>query len=213
MANNNARDNLGYELMLILPPSFTEAETEEELNTVKELIKELGGNIFSEDIWGIRELAYVIKQNNKGYYAVYYITFEDNEKVKELEKALTIQNGILRSLILKISKHHVIKTHDQYAEEAAIEEAEEEKIKEEKEKEKEQRNPRRPERKPYVKPATEKVAEKAPEKRAPKKEIESEKAAEKEVKAPKKADSDAMVQLSAVDQKLKSLIDDPDISL
>jgi small subunit ribosomal protein S6 len=202
MVNKTNGDARGYELMLIISPNLSEAETVDELNSVKQMISELGGTIFSEDIWGIRELAYTIKQCNKGYYAVYYINFEKNEKVKELEKALTIQNTVLRSLILKISKHHVIKTHDEYSKEAEIEEAEERKEKEEKEKEKQKRQTgvRRERR----------VVEKESVKSSPKKEV---KAVKEEKPKAKKEESDSKTKLSEVDKKLKSLIDDPDISL
>jgi len=188
--------------MLILSQNLSETETEAELNSVKKQIKELGGKIFSEDIWGIRELSYVIKKNDKGYYAVYYIDFEDNRKVKELEKNLNIQNSVLRFLISKISKYHFIKTFDEYAEESAKEEAEEEKLKAEKEKENEAKSPKRPARKTYSKPVVKEEKET--------KKVEK---TEKVEKAEKKEDADAMAQLSAVDEKLKSLIDDPDISL
>ncbi len=208
MAKKTNGEARGYELMLILSPNLSEAETQDELNSVKQLISELGGEIFSEDIWGIRELAYSIKQCDKGYYAVYYINFEVNEKVKELERALTIQNTVLRSLILKISKHHVIKTHDEYSKEAEIEEAEEKKIKEEKEKEnqKRQSGARRPERRTERKPL---------EKDAPKKTVRKEVKEETVEEKPKakKVETDSKKTLSEVDKKLKSLIDDPDISL
>ncbi|MDX9971220.1 MAG: 30S ribosomal protein S6 [Candidatus Gracilibacteria bacterium] len=208
MAKKTNGEARGYELMLILSPNLSEAETQDELNNIKQLVSELGGNVFSEDIWGIRELAYTIKQCDKGYYAVYYMDFDVNEKVKELEKALTIQNTVLRSLIIKISKHHVIKTHDEYSKEAEIEEAEEKKIKEEKEKENQKRQAgnRRPERRTEVKSS---------EKTAPKKTVrkeEKEEVVEEKPKA-KKEESDSKKSLSEVDKKLKSLIDDPDISL
>jgi len=173
MVKSEHGEKQGYELMLILSPHLSESETQEELDSVKQLIKELGGNIFSEDIWGIREMAYTIKNCQKGYYAVYYIDFKKNEKVKELEKTLTIQASVLRSLILKISKHHKIKTYEEYEEEAMKEEEEEKKEKEKKEDEKRKPAPRarspRPEKSPEEKPAVEKAKTPVKEEKAPEK--------------------------------------------
>jgi small subunit ribosomal protein S6 len=197
MVQSEHGEKQGYELMLILTPHLSESETEKELDSIKHIIDELGGKIFSEDIWGIREMAYTIKNCEKGYYAVYYIDFKQNEKVKELEKTLTIQPNLLRSLILKISKHHKIKTYEEYEEEALKEEEEEKKEKEKKEEER---------RKPAPKPRTQKTVKKVEEKP-----VKTEKVEEKE--SEKKTEKDAMEKLSEVDKKLKSLIDDPDILL
>lgn len=199
MVKKTNGETRAYELMLILSPNLSQAETEDELVSIQKLISELGGEVFSEDIWGIRELAFSIKNCDKGYYAVYYINFEENEKVKELERSLNLQNTVLRSLILKISKHHIIKTNDEYVKEAEIEEAEEKKLKEEKEKENNRGGQR-----------DKKVSRVRPQKEPVKKTVKAEKV---QVKEEKKEDTDSKTTLSEVDKKLKSLIDDPDISL
>lgn len=163
-----------YELMLLLPPDLGEKGTENAIGTVKELLDSFGGEIFHEDVWGVRDLAYTIKKHDQGYYIVWNLDFP-GKHVSELEQALNINPEVLRYLLVKTPPNYEIKTLDQYLEEAK-------KAQEEAEKEKEESNAR---------PAkTRKPAAKKAEKTAPKKESKEE-----------------------VDAKLKSIIDDPDISL
>jgi len=76
-----------YELMVILLPDMSEADTEKELNEIRRHIKDADGEIYHEDNWNIRDLAYRIKKQDKGYYVIFYFTY-DPLKIKDLEKSL-----------------------------------------------------------------------------------------------------------------------------
>ena len=52
-----------YEIMVLLLPDLGEKATEDALNEVRNLLKEHDGEIYHEDIWGVRDLAYTIKKN------------------------------------------------------------------------------------------------------------------------------------------------------
>jgi len=76
-----------YELMVILDPNIGEEAASKEVEKLKGEIKEFEGKVSSDDFWGIRDLAYRIKKENRGYYAV--LNFEiDPSKTKEFEKAI-----------------------------------------------------------------------------------------------------------------------------
>lgn len=215
-----------YEIMLILQPDLGVERTNEILQEMKTLIAEASGKITHEDLWGLRELAYVIKKQRQGYYIVLNFT-ADPLKVKEFEKQLNIHQGVLRYLIQKTPKNYEIKTlaeYDEIAKEEALKAQEELKAKTEKGGSDNRggdtrgRNrrfeapeaPKRPESKPVKseKPAVkEEKEEEKPVKKVVKKDEPVEEKTEKP-KAKKQAET-----LEDVDAKLKSIIDDPDISL
>ncbi len=174
-----------YELMFILLPDLGEKKTTEEIDEVKNLITSANGEIFHEDVWGIRDLAYPIKKQEQGYYVVLNFTM-DGKAIPEIEHNFNISQSVLRYMFTKTPVDYSMVTLAEYEAAAEAEEAEKEKEKEEKEAAK---------RKPAPKPAPKKKP--AVKKEEPVKET------------PKKEES----KLEDVDAKLKSIIDDPDISL
>jgi len=201
-----------YEIMLILQPDLGEERTTALLKEMRELIAEANGKIFHEDLWGLRELAYAIKKQRQGYYAVLNFT-ADPIKVKEFEKQLNIHQGVLRYLIQKTPKAYAIVTlaeYEEIAKEEALKAQEEAKAKAEK---MDSSRPKRRFEKPAAKPekpAKEEKEEKKPVKKVAKKEEPAEEAEEKVEKPKAKKQA---TNLEDVDAKLKSIIDDPDITL
>jgi small subunit ribosomal protein S6 len=187
-----------YEMMMILVPDLGEDGTKTELDEIRSLITSHGGNIFHEDIWGNRELAYVIKKQEQGYYVVWNLDLPGGE-IRELEKTLNINKSLLRYMLIKISQDYQFKSVDVYQEEY---DAEQKRLEEEKELEKEKSAPK----KKAVKEVKKEVKKPVEKKKAPVK--EKEEAKEEAPKEEAKKD-----KLEDVDAKLKSIISDPDISL
>jgi len=218
---------VSYEMMMILRPNLGELKTKESIQELKDAISEGGGEILNEDLWGVRELAYRIKGEDQGYYVVLNFQMEP-EEVKALEKVLVLHQPLIRFLIIKTPKNYTFKTYAEYKEEAeklAAEKAETEKAKKEKEEEKRPSRTRRPvariEKEKPVRP-TRKVEEKDEEKEEekeskkvskPKVEKEVEKEEKEEKKEEAKPEVHEKLSLDDVDKKLKSIIDDPDITL
>lgn len=197
MTKTHSKDVSAYELMLILLPNLGDEATEKELDEIRKLITSTDGDIYHEDIWGNQELAYTIRKQDTGFYAV--LNFKTApENLKELERSLNINGVVLRFLITKTPASYHIVSHQEYkavAEQEAKEKAAAKLAKEEKARPT-HKPAERPERKPYVK-KEEKVVEKKVE----------EVVEEKPVKAIKKPN------LEEADKRLKSIIDDPDITL
>lgn len=183
-----------YELIFILPPNLGDNSLQKELDEVRDHVTSVGGDIYHEDIWGHRDLAFSIKKHNQGYYAVFNINYPP-EKLKELEKALNIQQTVLRYLIIRIPNSYELKTMSEYKQEAEKEAEERDKAKKEAQAEKEKKQVvRRP------------VAAKIPSKPKPVAKPVKEEKPRMELKQEK-------AKMEDVDKKLKSIIDDPDISL
>ena len=89
-----------YELMFVLRPDFSEEELPVKIEKVKKLIVGDGGEVVKEDAWGKRALAYPIHHFKEGVYHFLEFKFEPS-RVKALEKALSLDEAVLRSLIVR----------------------------------------------------------------------------------------------------------------
>ncbi len=99
-----------YELTYILTSVLTSEQTAEVVTRINELIEGAGGTIVEVDEWGIRKLAYPIEKKRNGYYVNLY--FEGpGTMISRVERALTIDDNVLRSLILAMDKSMVAHYH------------------------------------------------------------------------------------------------------
>ncbi len=196
-----------YELMVILMPDMGESKTAEEMQEVREQITSNGGEIFDEDLWGVRKLAYMIKKQENGYYAVLNFTL-DTSKVHELEKSLTLNPQVIRQLVLRVSDSYTLKKLSDYEEQWAKDDLEsKQKEDAEQERKDELKKPVRKVEKPLKK------EEKVEEVKEEKEEEKPKKEAKKEPKKKTDEDSNSKSKLDEFDEKLRSLINDPDITL
>ena len=58
----------------------------------------------SVDVWGRRRLAYEIKKNAEGIYAVVDLTAEP-ATVKELDRQLSLNESVLRTKVIRPDAH------------------------------------------------------------------------------------------------------------
>ena len=93
-----------YEVMVILDPSLEERTVGPSLDKYLNVIRKDGGSVESVDIWGRRRMAYEIKKNQEGIYAVVNLTAEP-DSVKELDRQLTLNESILRTKVLRPDAH------------------------------------------------------------------------------------------------------------
>src|SRR3954467_10003103 len=89
-----------YEVMVILDPSLEERTVEPSLDKYLNVIRKDGGSVESVDIWGRRRMAYEIKKNQEGIYAVINLNAEP-DSVKELDRQLTLNESILRTKVIR----------------------------------------------------------------------------------------------------------------
>ena len=92
-----------YEVMVILDPSLDERTVEPSLDKYLNVVRKDGGTVDNVDIWGRRRLAYEIKKNAEGIYAVVTLKAEP-ATVKEFDRQLTLNESILRTKVLRGGK-------------------------------------------------------------------------------------------------------------
>lgn len=89
-----------YETMFIVKPTLVEEEIKAKIEFFKDVIVKNGGNIETCLDMGMRNLAYQIKKNHRGYYFVIYFKAEPT-LIAELERLYKINEDILRFIIIK----------------------------------------------------------------------------------------------------------------
>lgn len=100
-----------YLLTLVLKPDLEEKAREDLLAGLKKKVFDVDGkvekttsaeaSVVKEDLWGVRDLAYPIKRQTKGFYAHFQFT-SDPKKIKGLDKILKLEEDILRYLLVRV---------------------------------------------------------------------------------------------------------------
>ncbi len=91
-----------YELVTIHSPVLSDQQYREQLDRVKDVITRNGGTIRLEDVWGRRRLAYTLKKQREGNYAV--IQFDcpsTGQCLPELDRFCKIEETVLRFLVTR----------------------------------------------------------------------------------------------------------------
>lgn len=92
-----------YEFTYIITPVLSDDQTKDVVKRVNKFIEENGGSIRDVDEWGSRRLAYPINKKRNGYYVNMYFD-APGELIPRLERALTIDDNILRFLTIRMDK-------------------------------------------------------------------------------------------------------------
>lgn len=87
-----------YELMYILKANLDEEARKAEIAKLHGILTKNGAKIGKVNEWGLKDLAYEIKKEKKGYYVV--TKFEaENAALKEFNRLTNINSNVLRYLI------------------------------------------------------------------------------------------------------------------
>lgn len=89
-----------YEIMYILKADLDEATRKEVMDKLASIITDNGGKVENTDeSMGLRELAYPIKEQSKGYYVVLKVIM-DNVAINEFNRLVRINPSVLRHLVV-----------------------------------------------------------------------------------------------------------------
>ena len=92
-----------YESIFVLSNNLTEKLAEDKVSTYEDLIKKAGGKTLKKEYWGVRTLAYKIKNSLKAHY--FLLNFETTyTSILEVENKLKIDEDSLRFLNLRLKK-------------------------------------------------------------------------------------------------------------
>jgi small subunit ribosomal protein S6 len=89
-----------YLLTLILKPGMEEKKRKDLLDSISKKITGSDGKIEKQDLWGVRDLAYAIKRQTKGYF-VHFEIQTDPKEAKGIDKTLKTEEDILRYLLIR----------------------------------------------------------------------------------------------------------------
>jgi small subunit ribosomal protein S6 len=90
-----------YEHVLIARPEISPAEVDALVEDITKTISELGGRVGKTEYWGLRNLAYRIRKNRKGHYALINLDCPA-PAVHELERRLRINEDVMRFKTVRV---------------------------------------------------------------------------------------------------------------
>jgi small subunit ribosomal protein S6 len=92
-----------YEHTLVAKQDLSTTEVENVQKKYNDIINQSSGKVIKIEKWGLLNFAQKINSYNKGFYIHY--KFEGNGKtLDEIKKNITIDNSVLRHLIIKYKK-------------------------------------------------------------------------------------------------------------
>ena len=110
-----------YETVFILTPVLSEAQVKETAQKFKEFLTEKGAEFVHEDNWGLRKLAYKIKNKSTGFYQLFEFK-ADTQVIAEFETQLRRDERVMRFMNVTLDKfgvqfndRHRAKVKDQQA--------------------------------------------------------------------------------------------------
>lgn len=90
-----------YELVVVLSPTIGDEGFPVTIERISGVIQANGGEIKNVDQWGRRRLAYPIRRNLEGFYAVTQFSAEPTA-IRPLEANLDLAEDVLRHLVVKV---------------------------------------------------------------------------------------------------------------
>ena len=95
-----------YETVFIATPVLSDVQVKEAVSKFRGVITENGGQIISEEDWGLRKLAYPIQKKTTGFY--YLIEFEgEGDLIEKLETQYRRDERVIRFLTFRMDKYAV----------------------------------------------------------------------------------------------------------
>ena len=90
-----------FEHVIILKQSLSSNELTDELKNHTDMVSELNGNVVYQESWGMRNLAYPIKNNKKAFYEFMNIEMPQ-ENIDLMNSKLNLNENIIRYLSIKV---------------------------------------------------------------------------------------------------------------
>ncbi len=91
-----------FETLLLLSPELSSEPRTALLESLKAVIEREGGKILQEDHWGMRDLAYPVQKQMRGYYVRLEFA-APAALIAELERNIRIADGIFKFVTIKLA--------------------------------------------------------------------------------------------------------------
>jgi small subunit ribosomal protein S6 len=93
-----------YETVFILNPVLSEDQVKEAVQKYADIITSNGGELVSQEDWGLKKFAYTIQNKKSGFYHLFDFTAAP-EVVHALELEFRRDERVMRYLTVKLDKH------------------------------------------------------------------------------------------------------------
>jgi small subunit ribosomal protein S6 len=90
-----------FESLLLFSPELSPETRNETLTGFKDIIRREGGTLLVEDIWGMRDLAYPVKKQMRGWYTRLEYAAPP-AAIAEFERNIRINEGVFKFLTVKL---------------------------------------------------------------------------------------------------------------
>jgi small subunit ribosomal protein S6 len=89
-----------YELALVYEGKITAAKKKQESEKLEKLVSAFGGKVLGQNDWGVKDLAYEIRDNETGSFIIYDLEL-DGQGARNLQGKLRLEEQIIRYLLVK----------------------------------------------------------------------------------------------------------------
>lgn len=90
-----------YESTLIARQDLSRQDISKLTDSLGAIIEQGGGKVVKNEYWGLRSMAYRIRKNRKGHYAMLAIDAPP-AAIKEMERNMRINEDIVRALTVRV---------------------------------------------------------------------------------------------------------------
>ncbi len=90
-----------YESTLITRQDLSRQDVSKLTDSLTEILEQGGGKVVKNEYWGLRSLAYRIRKNRKGHYAMLAID-APAAAIKEMERNIRINEDVVRTLTVRV---------------------------------------------------------------------------------------------------------------
>ena len=90
-----------FEHIIMLKQDLSTSDITDEIKKHEDTLSALEGNIVYKESWGLRSLAYPIKDNKKAFYEFMNIEMPQ-DKMNELNSKLNLNENVIRYLSIKV---------------------------------------------------------------------------------------------------------------
>ncbi len=91
-----------FETLLLLSPEMAAEGREALLGTLSGVLEREAGTILQADHWGMRDLAYPVEKQMRGYYVRLEYAAKP-ETIAELERIIRISEGIFKFITVRLA--------------------------------------------------------------------------------------------------------------
>ena len=98
-----------FEAIFLISPDVANSDIENICSKFENSVTKEGGKITGKEDWGLRDLAYNIKNLKKAFYNYYQIEIDKN-KLPILKKNLSVNEKIIRQIFIKVNEHEELPT-------------------------------------------------------------------------------------------------------